>query len=208
MSKKELSKLPQPSWREGHIPRRTFPTCALQDGCPYLAGVGDAVAVAAALCWWWVHGDDCHVLPWGEGWGWLDQGRSVPKGWAQASLLGQDLLVSHGVKRVGEAECWTAATGEREIMRSYFKQHLLYYQSLIQVFLETPRVRLQCPDAFNARISLTASFTAKWASANLWIILTQTLDWLWFLCFLRKTQQKPLGVQKRMGVGHIWLCSP
>lgn len=57
------------------FPPWTEPGC-----CPYLAGVRDAIAVAADLCRRWVDRDDRHVLPRGEGRGWLDQRRSVSEG--------------------------------------------------------------------------------------------------------------------------------
>lgn len=91
---------------------------------PYLTGVGDAVAVAAALCRGCVDRDDGHVLPRGKGGRRLDEGRSVPKSRAQTSLLGQDLLVRHGVDGVREAECRAAAVEGEETMRDYFKQRL------------------------------------------------------------------------------------
>lgn len=74
----------------------------------YLVGVRDAAVVVTDLCRRWVDREHSHVLPWGEGGGWLDQRRSMSKGWTQAPLLTQDLLVRHGVDGMGEAECRAA----------------------------------------------------------------------------------------------------
>lgn len=157
-----------------------------QDGHPYLAGVGDAVAVAADLCWWWVDRDDRHVLAWGEGRGWLDQGRSVSEGWAQASLLGQDLLVCHGVNGVGEAERWTGAKEGGTIRRSYFKKYLSHLPatdlSLASWRLQgtgcnVPTRCLQCHDNPDSLLYFKDRIHLVRASANLWIILTHVSDW-------------------------------
>lgn len=158
-----------------------------QDGCPYLAGVRDAVAVVADLCWWWVDRDDCHVLTWRESWGWLDQGRSVSKGWAQAPLLGQDLLVRHGINGVREAECWTAAKEGGKMRRSYFKQYLSHLpetdSSLASWMLQgtgcdVPARCLQSRDNPDSLLYFKDRICLVYASANLWIILTHVSDWL------------------------------
>ena len=52
------------------------------------------------------------VLTGGEGGRGLDERRVVPER-AQAPLLGQELLVRHGVDVVGEREGWTAGARER-----------------------------------------------------------------------------------------------
>lgn len=84
MSKKRASKTPTAATKGSAHPMENVPPFPMhgesQDGRPYLAGVRDAVAVAADLCRRWVDGDDRHMLTRGEGWGRLYQGRSVSEG--------------------------------------------------------------------------------------------------------------------------------